>query len=295
MFTGGSGGGQTGLKIYQSGPNCGMFAGGIGGGQTALIIWQGGPFCAPKVSTKIFLQGSFNSGTGLMNTTLNSKGLLPTAQPYNTPGYNYTGKETVAPGFFTTHTDIVDWVLLELRDSTNPTTVVAQHAALVKSDGTVVDTNGVAPVAIANIKAGGRYYVAVRHRNHLGIRTPYSQTLSASTPFVYDFTFDQLQAYNSSAITTNKAMKDLGPSKFGLWMGNIIPDDQVSKSGPSSTNDMLKLQSYLSGGDILNKYHPGDVNLDGSAKKLGLSSQNDFQIMSSFFYTLGVNTITAHF
>src|SRR5690606_42137089 len=59
---------------------------------------------------------------------------------------------------------IVDWVLVELRDATQPTMVLATRSALITRDGRVLGADG-APVLIAAPHGG--YHVALRHRNHL--------------------------------------------------------------------------------------------------------------------------------
>src|SRR5687767_980566 len=87
---------------------------------------------------KVFLQGAYNTSTGTMNNTLNSLGILQTHaafQPYNIPAFeNYAGTETVGAGFFAAHTDIVDWVLVELRESSLLSSLVSRRAAFVKTD-----------------------------------------------------------------------------------------------------------------------------------------------------------------
>ncbi len=61
----------------------------------------------------VFLEGPFNTSSFEMNTTLNQGALIPLNQPYNTAPWNYNGTEnvTIIPP------DIVDWVLLELRET----------------------------------------------------------------------------------------------------------------------------------------------------------------------------------
>ena len=108
-----------------------------------------------------------------MNNTLNTSGILQTnaaAQPYNGI-YSYPGTENVSPTFFASHTDIVDWVLIEIRDAVTPSTVIATRAAFVNQDGTLVDTDGTTTQITFNNVPLGNYYVTIRHRNHLGIRS----------------------------------------------------------------------------------------------------------------------------
>ena len=112
------------------------------------------------ISPKVFLQGAYNGVD--MNTTLRTNNILPLSQPYAIAGY--TGTESVA----SIPADVVDWVIVQLR---NPaTTVVAERAAFLKKDGTVVDLDGTSAVAFPGV-AAGNYYIAVKHRNHLGVMT----------------------------------------------------------------------------------------------------------------------------
>ncbi len=91
-----------------------------------------------QLGLKVMLQGPFN-GT-LMNNDLNSNGFLPLSQPYYGSPWNYPGAENVDE---ITNTDIVDWVLVELRDSpdvnsADESTIIARQAAFLLNNGTVV-------------------------------------------------------------------------------------------------------------------------------------------------------------
>ena len=88
----------------------------------------------------VFLEGPFNGG--LMNTDLIP--VLPINQPFNVDPWYYTGPESVAsiPG-----TDIVDWVLIELRDAITASMAIGNttfdwQAGFIRNDGKIVDMNG---------------------------------------------------------------------------------------------------------------------------------------------------------
>ena len=115
-----------------------------------------------NVKSKVFLQGPFN--TNSMNTNLSQNSLLPNTQPFNTAPWNYNGSESLGSGSTSSY---VDWVLVELRNSSNPTQVVARKAAILKNDGSLLNTDGNIGVPFSNLQAGS-YYIAVFHRNHLG-------------------------------------------------------------------------------------------------------------------------------
>ncbi|MCI0471957.1 MAG: cohesin domain-containing protein, partial [Ignavibacteria bacterium] len=135
---------------------------------------------------KVFLQGPFNTTTNLMNTSLNTAGYIPLNQPYNVAPWNYTGTESVASGFFGLNTTVVDWVLVELRTGTGGTTTVSKKAGLLKSNGSIVDYRDPNTPIIFEGVASGNYYVVIRHRNHLGVMTSSTVSLSQS-PALYDF------------------------------------------------------------------------------------------------------------
>ncbi len=93
-------------------------------------------------SGKVLLQGAFNIVSNSMDNVLNTAGILQVnaaGQPYN----NLSGTESFASNFFSLNQQIVDWVLIELRNASNPSTIVARRAAFVKRDGTLVDIDGV--------------------------------------------------------------------------------------------------------------------------------------------------------
>ena len=71
---------------------------------------------------KTFLQGAYSTGFGrhkdVSTTWKNVLNLNALNQPYSGPPFNYTNTESVGTLFFTATaatTDIIDWVLLELR------------------------------------------------------------------------------------------------------------------------------------------------------------------------------------
>ncbi|MBK9097328.1 MAG: hypothetical protein IPM14_04235 [bacterium] len=160
----------------------------------------------PSANMKIFLQGPYVSATGTMNTTLNTNGYIPLAQPYNTAPWNYTGTESVD----TIPAGVVDWILLELRSDL--TTQVSRRAAFLLNNGSVVDLDGVSNVKFPGV-APGDYYTVIRHRNHLAVMTANPVTLSFS-PVLYDFSTAQTQAYGTVPLA------DLGSGRFGLIAGD---------------------------------------------------------------------------
>ncbi|MFZ1290816.1 MAG: hypothetical protein WAR79_12045 [Melioribacteraceae bacterium] len=114
---------------------------------------------------KVNLEGAYSS------VTMNASLTLPNAQPYNISPWLYTGSETIT----TSVTDIIDWVLIELRSSsTSDYYVHARKAGLLKNDGTIINSDG---TQFTIDVAAGNYYVVIYHRNHLPIMS------SVAVPF----------------------------------------------------------------------------------------------------------------
>lgn len=249
---------------------------------------------AARLNLKVFLQGPYNTGLGVMNDGLRTSNVIPLAQPYsaamssffNRTGSIYDGSASVnetVPSTTVfdvtgTNDDIVDWVFLSLQDGTTPATRLQTRAALVQRDGDIVEydagTSSYIPVRMP-LNADGNYHLVVGHRNHLPIRTPVSQLLQDNTVFNYDFTTAQSQAFQNGAILTNAAMKDLTAGKFGLWGGNANSNNSVRANGGANPliNDYAFLINSVLGGSataiISNVYNTADLNMNGTVRANG--------------------------
>lgn len=193
-----------------------------------------------KANIKIFLQGAFQNGS--LTTALYDNELLPSAQPYSFVPWSYKGNEILVTGSVSA---VVDWILIELRSAQNPTQVISRRAALLRSDGRIMEPNGSLGITFSNVLFGS-YYIAVFHRNHLSVMT------SAAVSFfpdntLYDFTTSQSKAYGQNA------MAELSSGVFGMFSGdgnsNGIVDDK-------DRSDVWSIQNGNLG------YMNGDFNLD---------------------------------
>jgi hypothetical protein len=202
-----------------------------------------GPSSNIIVKAKIFLQGPFDSGTGSILTTLNQSGLLPNSQPYDTAPWNYTGNENLGSG---PSSNMVDWVLVELRDASNPTQVVARRAAILKNNGNLLETDGTAGVVFNNVDAGS-YYIVIYHRNHLAIMSAVPVALSSNST-LYDFTTAMNKAYGQDP------MIELLAGKFGMYGGDGNADGVVN---------LVDREEVWSAQNGTMGYLEGDFNMDG--------------------------------
>jgi hypothetical protein len=202
------------------------------------------------VNLKAFLEGPFNSGN--MNTVLRDNGLLPLNQQFNIAPWNYTGAEavdTLPPG-------VVDWVLVALRSSPETSDKTAR-AAFIKSDGAIVDLDGLSPLRF-NGMADGNYYIVVYHRNHLAIMSNAAHSLNDSSS-VYDFTTAQSQAYGVNP------MKSLPNGAYGMIAGDGNSDGVINEF---DRQFIWQPQN----GTPWQYFKFGDFNLDGGIDALDLNS-----------------------
>jgi hypothetical protein len=139
------------------------------------------------------------------------------------------------------------------------------------------------------IDADGNYYIAVSHRNHLGVRLPAATLLQDNTIFSYNFTDAQAKAYQNPAFTANNAaMKDLGSGVFGLWAGNANSNNTVRYAGLN--NDPAAILIFLGGaiGGITNTvYSNYDVNMNGSIRYAGLNNDPGFLLSNALGGQIG--------
>ncbi len=222
---------------------------------------------------KVLLDGPYSPSTGLMNDGLRALGLVPTTEPYSALGYSYTGGSattTSAVVLATTGPDaIVDWVVVELRAGTDPTSVVHSRCALLQRDGDVVDLDGINPLSLQ--AAPGDLYVALRHRNHLGVMTAVPFLLS-NTVTTIDLRTAAEACFGADA---RRSVSGAFPATT-LWTGDVDRNNVVRYTGPANDRDPL-LQAI--GGSVPTNtttgYLPQDVNMDGTVKYTGPANDRD--------------------
>jgi hypothetical protein len=252
------------------------------------------------VSPKIFLQGNYNTGTGVMTDALRTANLIPTTEPYTSltmqtvalrgSGGGETAASTVigSAAGASTNTTAVDWVLAQLHRSSDGV-VVSQRAVILLRNGSVVETDGVTPVNFAG-NAAGSYYVSIRHRNHLGVRSLNTLTLAKVSSTNYDFTTALGQSF--AGVVTNNSMATLvAATTFGLWGGNANSDLFTRKTGSAGINDYSKLLASVSSVAAPGPtavYKTEDFNLDGNVRKTGSAATNDYSRLLSILAGLNI-------
>ncbi|MEP0262672.1 hypothetical protein [Dokdonia sp.] len=197
------------------------------------------------LNPKVYLQGAFtnpNAGEGsLMRDDLRVEGLIPTETPYTDSA---TTDITV---FNTTGNDaIVDWVWVELRDATDLTSVINAQSALLQRDGDIVATDGTSALSFTN--APGDYYIAVKHRNHLGVLT--ATPIAISTGTLVDLS-TSITAATGEAL----ALRDMGNGIFAAYAGDATGDGNVLNTD---------ITNVIGIAGAINIYNGADIDMDGN-------------------------------
>ena len=213
-----------------------------------------------QLNVKVFLEGMFNSVTGLMHTLLQNQVLIPKIQPYNVPPWNYGGAESVT----TVPAGVVDWILVELRQAATSSAALPgailqgwPRAYFLKSNGAIVDLDGSSAPLIGNpsVSEGNNLYVVVRHRNHIAIMSSTGIAVNCDD-YSYNFSSAMSKAYGNGA-----GYRQIVPGLFGMVCGDADSD------GTISVNDFTKWATDFG---KMNIYLPSDIDADGQI------SVNDF-------------------
>ncbi len=211
---------------------------------------------------KLFLEGNFNEQQQMMNTNLTDDGLLPMQQPFTIAPFAYQGTETIE----TVPSDVVDWILLQVRDGTDRTTILETKAFLLRKDGLVIDTDGNEVLTFENLPTG-TYYIAIFHRSHLPIISLTTHPFS-NVPILYDFTKSASAAMGDTQL---KARQNVFMMNAGDFDGNGVINSQdynLWKQNSSAVN--VYLSADVDGNGIINNQ---DYNLwKANRSKIGMIS-----------------------
>jgi hypothetical protein len=199
-----------------------------------------------KLNVKAMLEGPFDGAQMAKHPGY----LLPLAQPFSTPPYNYSGNEIIETANIP---EIIDWLLIELRDAPDITGAIAtnsvwRQAVLIKNNGMIVDTGTMNPVEL-NLTIADSLYLIIRHLNHLDVISSSALVDDGTGNWVYDFTTGVNTAYGGSA-----GHKTLTPGISGMAAGD---GDASMTIDENDLTAIWKLQSGKTG------YLTGDYNLDG--------------------------------
>jgi hypothetical protein len=205
-----------------------------------------------KLMAKVFLEGPFDETE--MITGLNINGAISTSQPFNTDPWDYNGIENVD----SFPDDVVDWVLVELRDATDAAsatseTIISRQAALLRKDGAVIGMDGSTTTLQCDITTiSHNLFVVIYHRNHLAVIAAQPLTETDGV-YSHDFTSGETKAYGGAS----------GHKEIFVDIWGMIGGDSDA-NGAINSGDKLIWQS----GAGLKGYKAGDLDLDSEVDNI---------------------------
>lgn len=221
------------------------------------------------VNAKVFLQGAYDESGSLMVDELRDLDYIPELEPYTSLGYIHVGggEEELHPLVLISSGEnaIVDWMVIEIRDKDDPTIVLATQSVLLQRDGDLVSKDGVGIIQFPFVDPDD-YYIAVHHRNHVGVMTadPVTLTGDETSSFV-DFSNPLSETYGTNG------QKEIS-GVMVMWGGNAKADDNYVRATPRLfplppiASDITYILDEILIGDpssTYDGYHTGDVNMDG--------------------------------
>ena len=208
-----------------------------------------GAFESPAVqlNLKVLLEGPYQSLISEMSTELEEADVLPTIEPYTSLGFTHLnggGGETTTTSILEANA-ITDWIFVELRDKNDSSIIIATRAALLKSNGEIADVDGQSSLVFFD-KPSDDYFIAVRHRNHLGILSANTHSLSNVST--------SLDLSNSLSIVEGGALSlvDLGGGSYGMPAGDFNANGQIQNTDYNAVLPLLGLPGYSSADFNLN-------------------------------------------
>ena len=267
--------------------------------------------------------GMAGAQTGhLMRVALSDRGYLPNSDPYCTdPPSEFLGTNPQSTDLCASvelpsipaaisgggrRIGVVDWVLVELRQTSGPVesaggnTVIARKPGLLLSSGRVVDATD-----YRNLDSAGRnscltesgtlsleandncpdllfegiavtdnLYVVVRHRNHLDAISSVAVTENTSGRYVYDFSSSVGQARNGD-LGAQKSFRG-APSRQRIVGVAMMPAGDVAGAinRTASILQVPDIQAIRATFGGQGGYHRVDVSLDGFSRQA-----DDFEVL----------------
>jgi len=214
-----------------------------------------------KAELHTWLEGSYDPTLKEMNTTLNTRGLLPgqmpigalatptpAGQPYLSAPWNHEGTEGTTWNNANYTSIESDWVLVSFRTERTKSTEVAMTAALLNRDGSIHF-----PDRCALPSGDTPLYVVIEHRNHIGIMSPEPVNIHGNA-LKYDF-----RRADSFKDPTSFGQKQLPTGEWVMFAGD---GDQIPDILSYDITGSDKTIWFESNG-VFDYYLSPDFNLDG--------------------------------
>lgn len=260
----------------------------VGTGGNLKVFLQGAsqPFTEENSTSGNFTEEEIieSENAWTMTNNLSMDNLLPNIDPYATLSSfghvnNPLGVEEISNELMDS-IGATDWVYIELRNEINPNKVITTRSAILTKTGELVDVSGNKEIVFPGIEEG-KFYVAIRHRNHLGVMTANPIDFTSSQIVEIDFTNPTTETWGEYA------QVELDESTMALWAGDANMDGKIVFQGPNEDNitgffqvlaapeNDLQNMNYIYYG-----YSESDIQLDCEVKFLGVDNENDLRFFN---------------
>ena len=139
-------------------------------------------------------------------------------------------------------------------------------SGLLQRDGDIVHTDGLSAPDFSQVSIDD-YYLAIRHRNHLGVMT--ADPININSGEIIDFTDPNTATYGIDAL------KQQGDQML-MWPGDANNNGVISYNGANNDkNSILSQVGLFTPNGVENGYFLNDVNMDGQVKYNGSSNDKN--------------------
>ena len=161
---------------------------------------------------------------------------------------------------------ILDWALVELRDSASPSTIVSRRAGFLMVDGRILDMDSTSPISFVGL-ASGSYRVLVRIPGYLAVVSQTAVSIQPGRTERLDLTDP------SNLAGTPETHYKVVSGVAQMIAGDPSSSNEGSADGILDSSDL----NYLShaAGLYACGYSLGDLNFDGSV------DNSDFQVFDN--------------
>lgn len=227
---------------------------------------------ALRLPLKVLLKAAYQPDSTLMKAQLSMQGMVPLVEPFTAAGYVFENGTVNPPtsGDVLERTGadgVVDWVLVELRDTSSQATVVSARAGLLLRDGRVVDADGTNTLRFS--ASPGLYRVTLRHRTHL-------RATSAAPHPVWQITDTLDLSLGNTLFSGDSLAVGWCGDRRCLLAGDVNGDGSIRYSGANNDRDLILMRI---GGEVPTStvagYFPEDLNLDGLVRYSGQQNDRD--------------------
>jgi hypothetical protein len=212
-----------------------------------------------QLGMKVALQGAMPAmGSTMRNDlqTYSGTGLLPMTDVYGSGAFYADINNVLGIGG-----TVVDWIKVEIRSASTPATVLQSKSLLLKTNGSVVDVNGLVPVFASQSQP---VKIVVKHRNHIAIMSKTLALFNSGT-INYDFTTSLEEASNDGSAPNQMVLVN------GLWC--MISGD-VNQNLAVSSQDVNQTRNAYNEG-LFDVYSNRDLNMNGVVQNTDMNVQRN--------------------